>query len=151
MIRPYRPADEPDLLRVWEEASALAHPFLSAEFLAAERCAIPRDYLPNAETVVYESAGAVVGFLSLLGSEVGGLFVDPAHHRRGIGQALLNCARSLRGDLEVEVFEQNPLGRTFYAACGFRQIDRHVHPPTGFPVLRLRLEPALSESPDQPA
>lgn len=117
----------------------MAHPFLSQEFLEQERRNIPDVYLPKAETFVWESGGRVVGFLSLLGNEVGAVFVDPTFHRYGIGRALIDRARDLRGELEVEVFEKNLLGRAFYEKIGFVLRHRKVHEPTGFEVLRLRL------------
>lgn len=54
--------------------------------------------------------------------------------------ALLDVwARALRGDLEVEVFERNPLGRAFYSKLGFALMHRKTHEQTGFEVLRLQL------------
>ena len=126
-------------MNIWAQASALAHPFLSQEFLELERQTIPNVYLPKAETWVWEADGHVVGFISLLGNEVGAIFVDPKFHRSGIGRALMDRARALRGELEVEVFERNPLGRAFYAKLGFELLYKEVHNQTGFEVMRLRL------------
>jgi putative acetyltransferase len=139
MIRSYRPSDLDDLLGVWAAASVVAHPFLSAEFLRQERRRIPEVYLPNAETWVWEAEGRVVGFVSLLGHEVGALFVHPARHRTGIGRALMDRARAVRGELEVEVFKANLLGRAFYAAYGFELLAVSLHGETGCELLRLRL------------
>ena len=139
MIRAYRPTDLEELLGVWARASAVAHPFLDQDFLERERRKIPDVYLPQAETWVWESEGRVVGFVSLLEQEVGALFVDPALHRLGIGRALVERARAARGALEVEVFEQNAMGRAFYAALGFEPVHVEVHAPTGFAMVRLRL------------
>ncbi len=140
MIRRYQPADCEDVLRVWARASAVAHPFLSEEFLDLERHNIPTVYLPNAETWVWVAGEQVVGFVSLLGNEVGAIFVDPKFHRSGIGRALMDRARELRGALEVEVFERNLQGRAFYAKLGFTLMHRQVHDQTGFAVMRLRLD-----------
>ena len=139
MIRKYQPQDCEKLLNVWDRASAQAHPFLSQAFLDLERRNIPEVYLPRAETWVWEAEGRVVGFVSLLGNEVGALFVDPAFQRSGIGRALIDRARALRGELEVEVFEKNLPGRAFYARLGFALIYRKSHDQTGFKLLRLRL------------
>lgn len=147
MIRLYRPEDRAEVMDVWERASAVAHPFLAPEFLERERRAIPELYLPKAETWVRESGGHVVGFVSLLGNEIGGLFVDPRHHRSGIGRALVERARDQRGALEVEVFEKNAMGRAFYEALGFEFVGRRIDDDAGFPVLRLRLT-ARGPSPD---
>lgn len=139
VIRRYQPADCEDVLRVWARATAVAHPFLSEEFLDLERHNIPNVYLPIAETWVWVADKQVVGFISLLGNEVGAIFVDPEFHRSGIGRALMDQARALRGELEVEVFERNLLGRAFYAKLGFELMHRKVHDQTGFEILRLQL------------
>jgi putative acetyltransferase len=126
-------------MRVWAAASAVAHPFLSEEFLERERHEIPNVHLPNAETWVWEASGRVVGFIALLGNEVGAIFVDPTVHRSGIGRALMDRARASRGELEVEVFKANTIGRAFYASYGFEPMREAVHGPTGLEILRLRL------------
>lgn len=139
MIREYRAADRDDLLKVWAAASAVAHPFLSPEVLERERHSILTVFLPIVDTWIWESEGRVVGFVSLLGSEVGALFVDPEAQRAGIGRALISQARASRGDLEVEVFKDNAQGMAFYTKCGFTLMHRKVHEPTGLEMLRLRL------------
>jgi putative acetyltransferase len=139
MIREYRSTDLDAALTVWAEASALAHPFLSEEFLSRERHNIADLYLPVAETWVWEVAGRVVGFISLVDNEVGGLFVHPELHGRGIGRALMDHARGLREQLEVEVFKDNAIGRAFYDAYGFVELREGVHDETGRAVMRLGL------------
>lgn len=139
MIRKYQPADCEDVVHVWARASAVAHPFLSEEFLERERHNISDVYLPQAETWVAEAGGQVVGFISLLGNEVGGLFVDPDFHRSGIGRALIDLAQALQGELEVEVFEKNLLGRAFYAGLGFDLMHQAIDNQTGFEIMRLKL------------
>lgn len=150
MIRPYQSADCEEVLSVWARASAAAHPFLSQAFMDRERRSIATEHLPAAETWVWEAGGRVVGFISLMGNEVGAIFVDPASQRSGIGRALMGRARTLRGALEVEVFEQNLIGRTFYAGLGFEFLHRRVHPPTGLAVWRLRLAEDAGWSTSQP-
>jgi putative acetyltransferase len=139
MIRKYRDQDLDDLLAAWASASEIAHPFLTQEFLALERENIPNLYLPNAETWVFDDGERVVGFVALLGNEVGAIFVHPSQQRRGVGQQLMDKARELRGELVVEVFKANTIGCAFYAKYGFEAIAEKVHEQTGFDLLRLRL------------
>lgn len=139
MIRPYRPGDTDELLEVWEAASKLAHPFLSRGFMQRERKAIRDQHLHVAETWVYEADRHVIGFVALVGDEIGALFVHPDHHGEGLGRALVDHARTRRDRLEVEVFRDNPIGRRFYDRYGFRPIGEHLHEPSGHMVLRLRL------------
>ena len=138
MIRPYEDDDLEALLDVWYRASLIAHPFLSADFLEAERLQIAEHWLPMAETMVYEADGRLVGFLALIGNEVGAIFVDPNFQRQGIGRALMDAARDSRPFLELDVFEANSIGRRFYANYGFEVVDHHLSEATGDPELRLR-------------
>ena len=140
MIRPYADDDRDELLEVWYEASVVAHSFLTDGFFATERQQIAELWLSIAETLVYETDGRVLGFLALVGNEVGAIFVLPEHQGRGIGRALMDHARSSRPFLELDVFEANTVGRRFYDAYGFEFVDRHVHEATGQPQLRLRLD-----------
>ena len=139
MMRAYDEKDLNELLEVWYSASQVAHPFLDEAFFEQERHDIAALYLPKAETWVYEVDGAVVGFISLIGNEVGGIFVDPQYHGQGIGRALMDKAQSIRDVLELDVFEPNHVGRSFYETYGFRRVDVTVHEETGFRQLRLRL------------
>ena len=54
----------------------------------------------------------------------------------------MDKARELRGELEVEVFVANTIGRAFYAKYGFEAFEEKVHCQTGLNVLRLRLPAA---------
>ena len=139
MIRQYDSRDRDALLAVWAESAAVAYPFWTAAMFEQERKDIAEKYLPVAETYVFESAGEVVGFISLLGNEVGGIFVTPRCHGQGIGRALMDWARGSRDHLQLDVFEANEIGRAFYAAYGFGVVGERLDEATGERVLRLRL------------
>lgn len=139
MIREYEERDLSELLDAWYSASQVAHPFLDEDFFEQERRDIAALYLPNAETWVYELDGVVIGFIALIGNEVGGIFVDAGFHGQGIGRALMDKVRSLRDVLELDVFKDNQIGRKFYEKYGFSEVDEHLHAETGFMQLRLKL------------
>jgi putative acetyltransferase len=139
MIRKYEEKDLSELLDVWYSASQVAHPFLDEDFFEQERRNIAAFHLPNAETWVYELDGVVVGFIALIGNEVGAIFVDPKFHGQGIGRALMDKARSMRDVLELDVFKDNLVGRKFYEKYGFSKVNEYLHEATGFMQLRLRL------------
>lgn len=140
VIRKYDPHDLGELLSVWYDAAKLAHPFSTAEKLDQERRDISEKFLPMAETWVFEDEQQVVGFIALLGNEVGGIFVSPTRHGHGIGRALMDHARAGRDHLELEVFEDNEIGRAFYDAYGFHRVGERRDDETGLRVLRLRLD-----------
>lgn len=140
MVRGYEDKDLSQLLDVWYAASQAAHPFLDEAFFKQERRNIAERHLPDAETWVYELDGVVVGFIALIGNEVGAIFVDPRFHGQGIGRALMDEARRTRDVLELDVFKDNPIGRNFYERYGFVQVAEHLHEETGFLLLRLQLK-----------
>ncbi len=140
MLRKYDTDDLAELLDVWYDASQIAHAFLTRDFFDQEQKDILQKYLPNAETWVFEEEGRVVGFIALIGNEVGAIFVSPRRQGRGVGRALMDHARASRDHLDVEVFEANEIGRAFYDAYGFEVIGERVHEETGHPLIRLRLD-----------
>lgn len=139
MIRKYEEQDLNEVLDAWYSASQVAHPFLSEEFFEQERRNIRDLYLPKAETWVFELEGVVVGFIALIENEVGGIFVDSKFHGQGIGRALMDHARGIRDELELDVFEDNFVGRRFYNKYGFIQVGEYLHEETGLMQLRLKL------------
>ena len=139
IIRQYVESDLDGVLSSWESASKIAHPFLKEEFLETERYNIPNVYLPNTDTWVAEVEGKVVGFIALMGNEVGAIFLDPKFHGIGIGKSLMDKAQELHETLEVEVFKANSIGRKFYDRYGFELLSESIHEPTNQESLRLKL------------
>lgn len=141
VIRQYKENDLNAVLSSWESANRIAHPFLPKAFVDKVRADIPKLYIPNADTWVADVDGKTVGFISLIGNEVGAIFVDPAFHGRGLGRALMNKAHSLHESLELEVFKENAIGRKFYDAYGFEFLLEKDHADTGNAVFRLIYQP----------
>ena len=139
MLRPYKETDLGELLDAWYSASLIGHPFLDQAFFEQERKNIRDVHLPSAETWVFEQEGVVVGFIALVGNEVGAIFVDANFHGKGIGRALMDHARDIRDFLELFVFKDNKVGRDFYKKCGFQEAGEQIHEETGFMQVRLRL------------
>ncbi|MGI9477168.1 MAG: GNAT family N-acetyltransferase [Hyphomicrobiaceae bacterium] len=139
MIRDYRPEDADAVVAIWQSANALSQPFLSAEFVARVSVDIRTLYLPHAETFVMEAHSDAVGFIALLDQEIGGLFLEPAWHGKGLGKALVDHAIARKGALHLEVFERNAIGRRFYQRYGFIETGRYIHQASGEVTLKLEL------------
>lgn len=137
-IRQYQATDLDAVLDSWDESTRLAHRFMTDDFIAQERCNIAEIYLPNTDTWVADVNGSVVGFIALMGNEVGALFLHSNFHGKRIGKALMDKARELHGNLVVEVFKENAIGREFYDKYGFEYLGESVHEKTGQQVLRLQ-------------
>lgn len=137
MIRPYRPEDTDAIIAAWHAASLIAHPFPSAQVMAQEAENIRNIYLPRAETWVIEISGRLCGFMALLDNELGAIFVHPDDQGKGFGKALMDKAVALRGNLFLDVFKENAIGRAFYDRYGFRIAGEHIHEQTGNALLRM--------------
>jgi putative acetyltransferase len=141
MIRKHTEKDIDQIINIWYNASTLAHPFLKSTFVEKVKKDMREIYIPNSETWIFEEHNTAIGFISMLGNEIGGLFVLPNHHSKGIGTQLVNFANTIHNELEVEVFEKNRIGRSFYDKYGFKMIKQFTHTESHNEVLRLRFKP----------
>lgn len=138
MIRKYNEIEIPILIGIWEKASTIAHPFLDAEFTQMVKKAMTEMYLPNSDTWVYVESNRIIGFISMIGNEIGGLFVSPEHHSKGIGTSLVNHIKEFHKELEVEVFKLNKIGKPFYEKYGFKVFKEYNHEGSNQKILRMR-------------
>lgn len=140
IIRPFEAMDTIPLSKIWLEASLLAHPFIGEGRLLRQRALIEEKYLPSADTWVATIGGRATGFISLLGTFVGGLFVDPNHQGLGLGRNLVSHALALRGELSLEVYTDNVGAMGFYTAIGFKELSRRSVDDEGYPFENALLQ-----------
>lgn len=69
-------------------------------------------------------AGRTLGFVVRDGEDVTALYVDGAHRRAGIGQALLDKAKGASDPLYLWTFQANIDAQRFYAEQGFVEVER---------------------------
>ena len=140
MIRKHTDKDLNQIINIWFTSSNLAHPFLETNFVEKVKKDMREIYIPNSETWIFEENNSAIGFISMLDNEIGGLFVLPNHHSKGIGSQLVNFVRKFHSELEVEVFEKNLIGRSFYDKYGFKKIKQYTHTESNNEVLRLNFK-----------
>jgi putative acetyltransferase len=143
-IRRAVPTDRDILVDVWLRSVRATHTFLSEEDIQS-LLPLVRDYLTSDEPefwVLCSDSGAIMGFMGLSGSKMESLFLAPEFHGRGGGRRLVRHAQELRGELTVDVNEQNPAAHRFYEACGFVVEGRSEVDDAGrpFPLLHMRLQ-----------
>lgn len=119
VIRTYEQADQNALLEIWLNASRAGHPFFAEEELMRQYEIVREHYLPVAEIWMAEDESGPAGFIAMLGSMVGALFVDPKRHGQGIGTQLIRAMQDRHGTLEVGVLQPNAAARRFYSKLGF--------------------------------
>ncbi len=86
MIRSYKETDLKELLEVWYDSTSIAHSFMDAAFLEKEKKNIEEIYIPNTKTWLYTDGDGMDGFISMIGNEVGAIFVRPEKQGKGIGK-----------------------------------------------------------------
>ncbi|ARN76308.1 GNAT family N-acetyltransferase [Oceanicoccus sagamiensis] len=139
-IRKYKEKDLENVVDIWYQSSTLAHPFLEPDFVKKVKKDMHEIYIPNSETWVYEEEDKIVGFIGMIGNEIGGLFVLPDQHSKGIGTKLVNLILELHDELEVEVFKKNKIGRAFYDKYGFEFMKEYFDEASNNDVLRLKFK-----------
>jgi putative acetyltransferase len=140
LIRPCEEGDFEELIRIWYDASVLAHAFVPAKFWAEQKEAMRNTYFPAVENWVFEGEGEVQGFISLIGGRVCALFVKPGMQGKGIGTALIKHAKALKGNLSLKVYRENKNALHFYEKCGFLPIAKETDKYTGCKQLLMELE-----------
>ena len=140
MIRKYKETDLETVVDIWYQSSTLAHPFLEPDFVEKVKKDMHDIYIPNSETWVYEENASIIGFIGMIENEIGGLFVLPDQHSRGIGTKLVNLVREQHDELEVEVFKKNKIGRAFYDKYGFTFMKEYFDEASNNDVLRLKFK-----------
>jgi putative acetyltransferase len=139
-VRAAETADHEALLAIWRAAVEATHDFLTTEDVDWYEPLVRGHLRTSADLRVAEdTSGVVVGFVGQDQGSIQMLFVDPARHGRGIGTALLDDIARDFPVLRVDVNEDNPSGRRFYEARGFRRVGRSESDELGrpFPLLHL--------------
>lgn len=150
-IRPCGPGDFPRLLDIWYQASRQGHPFLTSDQIDQQYQLVRYQYMPAADLWAADTAdGVTVGFIALLDSLIGGLFVDPIFHRCGIGTRLIAHAHHLRGALTLGVYARNHDALRLYRRLGFREVGRSPQDDAGLPFEVIAMELAPSPLPGKP-
>jgi putative acetyltransferase len=142
-IRASRPDDVPRLFEIWQAAVAATHDFVSAEDKVEIAVIVREHYLPTAPLwIAVDEADRPLGFMGMTGSTMDSLFIDPAHHGRGLGRAMVAHARSIAAELKVDVNEQNENAIAFYRRLGFEVVGRSPTDDSGRPYPLFHMRPA---------
>jgi len=137
LIRSSTPADLAAVVDVFRRASLTN--VGDREWILAnpDRFALEERPVLEGKTRVAEVDGRVVGFATLVGSELEDLFVDPDWMRRGIATALVRDAVADGGVARIEV-TANGHALAFYESVGFVH-DGPAETPGG-PAFRMHLD-----------
>lgn len=147
-IRRSNATDAEAMVDIWLRSVRATHDFLTEDDIASLLPLVREVVRSDLELWILESdERAPIGFLGLSGSKLEALFLAPEWHRKGGGRKLVRHARELRGELAVDVNEQNSAAVRFYESCGFvvegrSDVDSDGRP---FPLLHMRQVQGESE------
>ncbi len=130
-IRAYRESDWEGVCRVHDGARPLeVQHFMPEEFIKNDP-SLKMVQAVNEDGAFFESdifvaladGEEVVGFIGVRAEEITWMFVDPDHHRRGIGAKLVAHVRpQLEPNGYVLCAQENAAGFRFYQAVGFEPV-----------------------------
>ena len=149
VIRLMRDGELDAVVRVFHESKRAALTFLPTEMartIEEDRNFLATILRPKATIYVALDAAAIVGMLALHGEHVEQLYVATDEHRRGIGSALLDHAKSISPQsLTLYTHQKNTAARRFYEKHGFVAERFGVSPPPeSEPDVFFRWKPATN-------
>ena len=131
MIRVFKAEDSKEVVKLWYEASVIAHDFITPKYWEDKKGDMEHIYIPNSETYVYEEEKRVLGFVSLVDNYIAAIFVAPGEQGRGIGKEMMQFVKQKRSTLELGVYAKNTNSIAFYEKQGFVVVERDIDVATG--------------------
>ncbi|MBV9427262.1 MAG: GNAT family N-acetyltransferase [Bradyrhizobiaceae bacterium] len=143
-LRPYKSADEAAAIELWQQTWQEAYPAIDfSARLAWWRERWRNELVPSATITVAETAGAIVGFVTVdpTTGYLDQIVVAPAHWGAGTAEMLLDEAKRLSpGQLELHVNQDNVRAVRFYQKHGFTVAGEDVNPRSGAAVYVMKWE-----------
>jgi len=140
-LRRYEPRDEDAAIALWLRTWQAAYPQLDfAKRLDWWRGRWRNELVPNAEIVIAEAEGGLVGFVTV---DPRTLYLDqivvaPERWGSGVGAALIAEAKRISpAGLDLDVNTDNARAIRFYGKEGFIISGAGVNPISGRPVHRM--------------
>lgn len=132
MIRDFEERDMDHVVRIWLDASIIAHDFIPEAYWKGKSEEMRELYLPNSKTFVYENENAeLLAFISMKDHYIAALFVDPMEQGKGIGKQMIDFVKQLYQSLELDVYSENLNSVAFYKKHGFIIQEEGVEEGTG--------------------
>lgn len=129
MIRKFTDTDINAVSEIWLDINIKAHHFIPAEYWQ-ENFEMVKKMLLQAEIYVYEEADRIKGFIGLDNNYIAGIFVCADAQSKGIGRQLLNYVKSIKPELNLNVYKKNPRAVKFYQRENFRISAENIEKDT---------------------
>ena len=146
-IRPAQESDLPEVAKIWLDANISAHAFIPASYWQ-ERFPMIEPLLAQADIILYETQGEILGFLGSSGNYIEGIFVRADARSHGIGKSLIKYAQKRHSELALSVYQKNTDAVRFYQREGFRISEAGIDPDSGeaeYHMVWYRVRPAAGK------
>jgi putative acetyltransferase len=144
-LRPYVAGDEDASVALWLRTWQAAYPALDfAARLDWWRERWRNELVPSAEILIAETAGAMIGFVTVDPQTryLDQLVVAPQNWGAGVGEALIGEAKRISPQgLDLDVNTDNARAIAFYGKHGFAITGEGKNPISGKPVHRMSWRP----------
>lgn len=130
MIREFQKSDIEQVMRIWLMGNTEAHPFIPEDYWKSNFEEVQKQ-ISQADVLVYEAEGSILGFMGIVEGYIAGIFVDEKYRSAGIGKQLLNDAKRKNNALSLSVYQKNKRAVEFYLREGFLVSEEGVDEDTG--------------------
>lgn len=119
------------IMKIWLEASEIAHDFIDKQYWIDKYEVVKNEYIPNSETFVYKENDEIKGFISIINkSFIGALFIENKCQGHGIGSKLIDFVTEKFDELTLTVYKDNLNAVKFYKKKGFKIISEDLDEDT---------------------
>ena len=132
LVRKLQRADLNRVAEIWLDTNINAHNFIAAQYWQNHFKAVKQMFL-QAEVYVYEdeNKNRIEGFIGLMDDHIAGIFVWKEAQSLGIGKHLLDCAKSIKKQLNLRVYQRNIRAVKFYQREDFKIQSEDIDADTG--------------------
>ena len=141
MIRKVEKSDMKEVADIWLESNIEVHGFISADYWINQFNMV-KELLESSEIYVYDDKNLerdnlsgeeriISGFIGMNENHVEGIFVKGAERSKGIGRALINYVKAVKGRLILNVYQKNERALMFYLREGFKVLEEQTDHATG--------------------
>ena len=131
------------LTEIWFNASVKAHDFIPEIYWENNKVKMQDTYLPMSEVYLVENTNNIYGFIALVENTIAAIFVSPEQQGKGIGKLLINHAKGIRNNLELNVYQQNTNSIRFYKSVGFKVVEETLDEETESKEFLMRWDEAF--------
>lgn len=128
MIEKFKTEYLDDIMQIWLASNISAHSFIKSSYWKSMFDEVKK-MIPQAEIYVYRDNGEILGFVGITDNYIDGIFT--ICRSSGIGKALIDYVKKLKGSLELNVYEKNKLAIKFYERESFKIVSKSTDESTG--------------------